>query len=75
MYEFTVFVYMALNFKKPICTRNNHKVRIYFIYKDYMHGAYYDEKRDWWNIGTWTLAGYYFGKQHKDELDLVNVLD
>ena len=64
-----------LDFKKPVRTRNNSDVKVYFIYHDYMHGAYYDEDKDWWNGGTWTLSGCYLGKQYKDELDLVNDLD
>jgi hypothetical protein len=63
---------MALDFKLPVKTRRGDEVKIYFIYKDYMHGAYYETDRDWWCMATWTLSGCYLGRQYRDTLDLIN---
>lgn len=71
MYEYGVSIHMALDLRKPVETRRGAPVRIYYVYKDYMHGAY--EIDNWWWMATWTVQGFYIGKQHKDDLDLKNV--
>ena len=62
-----------LNFNKEVMTSRGNSVKIYHVYRDYMHGAWLDEPGGMWIVASWTLSGYYLGKQHNDDLDLVNV--
>ena len=63
-----------LDFKKAITTRGGSPIRIYHIYKDKIHGAYYSNN-DWYQC-AWTLPnGFYLSDKegtHKTSLDLVN---
>ena len=60
---------MALDLNKPIVTFNGSEVRIYHVYDNEMHGAYFED--DEWTVGAWMLPnGWAVGKPNR--YDLVN---
>lgn len=63
-----------INFKKPVTTRNGSTVRIYMVYKDYIHGAY--QSGEDWYIAAWSINGFFLppkdNKQDKSSIDLIN---
>lgn len=76
MFEFGVFVDMAfrINFKKPVTTRAGSPVRIYMVYKDYIHGAY--QSGEDWYIAAWSINGFFLppkdNRWDKSSIDLIN---
>jgi hypothetical protein len=64
---------MKLDFKKPVQTRCGFNVRIYHIYKYYIHGAYEFED-DEWKVAAWSFPhGFNTSVLRGGHLDLVNV--
>ena len=65
-----------LDYKKPVTTRRGSQVHVYMVYKDYMNGAWYEEKEDRWVPCQWTLSGFFLpqfnDKQLTSSLDLIN---
>ena len=60
---------MALDLKQPVVTFNGSEVRIYHVYENEMHGAYYEDNK--WVAATWMLPnGWVVGKSNR--YDLVN---